>query len=269
MVNQKLQKLVKILKGYCSVLVAFSGGADSTFLLKVALDTLGPQNILAVIASSETYPKEEYQAAQKMAQKLGAPWLGIGTREFKDKSFIANLPERCFYCKMELFSRLKKVAKKRGLRVVADGSNVDDWGDFRPGSRAKKKLGIKSPLQEAGFTKQDIRKLSKKLGLPTWNKPAMACLASRIPYGQKITSVALKKIGEAERFLRGFGLGQLRVRHHGPTARIELEKRALQTLFKRKLLGRVVKKLKQLGYKYVTLDLEGYRTGSMNEVLSG
>ncbi|MCX5751497.1 MAG: ATP-dependent sacrificial sulfur transferase LarE [Candidatus Saganbacteria bacterium] len=267
MLNQKLQKLKKILKGYRSVLVAFSGGVDSTFLLKVALDVLGPQNVLAVIASSETYPKEECQTAKKIAKKLGAHYLEIKTDEFKDQRFISNPPERCFFCKMELFSKLKKVAKENRLKIVADGSNVDDWSDFRPGSRAKKKLGIKSPLQGAGFTKNDIRKLSKKLGLPTWNKPSMACLASRIPYGQKITPVILKRVGEAERFLRGFKLGQLRVRHHGPTARIELEKKALQRVVKKGLLECIVRKFKKLGYKYVTLDLEGYRTGSMNAVL--
>jgi len=263
----KTDKLKRILKKYKSVLVAFSGGVDSTLLLKVALGVLGPKNVLAVIASSETYPADEIKQAIKLAKRLKSPWVQIQTYEFENKRFASNPTDRCFYCKMELFSKLKKIAKEKKLHVVVEGSNVDDLSDFRPGTKAKKKLGVKSPLQKAGFTKKDIRSLAKKLKLSNWNKPSFACLSSRIPYGTAIEKEVLVKVGKAEEFLKTFKLGQVRVRHHGNIARIEVDKKAIKRICKFAILDKITKRFKKLGYKYVTLDLAGYRTGSMNEVL--
>lgn len=223
--------------------------------------------VLAVIAESETYTKEEGLSAEKFAKKLGTRYKVIHTEEFNNENFISNPPERCYFCKKELFTKLVAIAKKEGLRYVADGSNVSDLSDFRPGTNASKELGIVSPLREAGFTKDDIRALSKQLKLPTWNKPALACLASRIPYGTRITKDILKKIGKGEEYLKSLGIGQVRVRHHGNLARIEVDKEHLCVLVEGGIADNIEKKFRGLGYHYVTIDLKGYRTGSMNEVL--
>lgn len=264
--KSKYKKLKEILASYGDLLVAYSGGVDSSLLLKVAHDMLG-KKVLAVIARSETYPEEEGNSAVKFAGKLGVRCKVIHTKEFNDERFISNPPERCYYCKKELFSKLSGIAKKEGIKYIADGSNVSDLSDYRPGSKALKECGVKSPLRDAGFTKEDIRKLSKELEIPAWNKPAQACLASRIPYGTKITSEILEKIENCERFLRGMGLKQVRVRHHGDLARIEVDKCDLMSLVEDGTADKIDKKFKSLGYHFVTIDLEGYRTGSMNEVL--
>ena len=264
--KSKYKKLKEILASYGDLLVAYSGGVDSSLLLKVAHDMLG-KKVLAVIARSETYPEEEGNSAVKFAGKLGVRCKVIHTKEFNDERFISNPPERCYYCKKELFSKLSGIAKKEGIKYIADGSNVSDLSDYRPGSKALKECGVKSPLRDAGFTKEDIRKLSKELKIPAWNKPAQACLASRIPYGTKITSEILEKIENCERFLRGMGLKQVRVRHHGDLARIEVDKCDLMSLVEDGTADKIDKKFKSLGYHFVTIDLEGYRTGSMNEVL--
>lgn len=266
-IANKHKKLKEILKKYESLLVAYSGGVDSSLLLKTAYDVLG-KNVLAVIAQSETYPEEESRSAVKFIEKLGVRYEIVKTDEFSDENFISNPPERCYYCKKELFSKLTDIAKKEGIKYVADGSNVSDLSDYRPGTNASKELGIKSPLREAGFTKEDIRELSRQLKLPTSDKPSLACLASRIPYGTRITKNILNKIDEGEKYLRSLGLKQVRVRHHGDLARIEVDKEHLADLVECGIADKIDKRFKSLGYTYVTIDLKGYRTGSMNEVMA-
>ncbi|MDD5432589.1 MAG: ATP-dependent sacrificial sulfur transferase LarE [Candidatus Omnitrophica bacterium] len=259
----KLDKLKSILQTMDSVLIAFSGGLDSTFLLKAATLSLSKSKILAVTADSATYPREELRLAKEIADSLGVKHKIIKTNELESSKFVSNPVNRCYFCKKELFIKLKAIAKKSKLNFVADASNASDKLDFRPGNAAKKELKIRSPLQEAGFTKEDIRKFSRKLKLVTWDKPSLACLASRIPYGVKITPKALNKIDNAELEIKKLGFRQVRVRHYNDLCRIEVEKNQLSRLLdKRNLL---VDKLKKLGYNYITVDLEGYRTGSLNE----
>jgi uncharacterized protein len=257
----KLQKIKKILRKMESVLVAYSGGVDSTLLLKVARDILGDK-VLAVTANSPTYPKEELSFSKIMAKKLGVKHKVIKTAELKNNKFTANRGNRCYLCKKELFRKLKEIAKEKKIRFVIDASNLSDRYDFRPGSIAKKELGIRSPLEEAELTKEDIRRLSKDLSLATWNKPSLACLASRIPYGSRISYAVLERINQAELFLKRIGFKQVRLRHYNGLCRIEVFKEDIPELIDKRNL--IVKKLKRLGYDYVTLDLEGYRTGSMN-----
>ena len=266
----KFKSLKKSLKKMGKVLIAFSGGVDSSFLLKVALDTLGKDNVLAVTADSETYPRAELKEASDLARDLGLDGRHriIKTSEFKIKKFSENPPDRCYYCKLELFSKLKRIARENKITYVLDGSNYSDRDDFRPGRKAINKLGVRSPLLESELTKEEIRSLSKKLKLPTWNKPAFACLSSRIPYGENITLEKLNRIEKAESFLRSLGFLQLRVRHHNKIARIELDPKEFKRLMNEDLRKKIYGKLKGLGFSYVTLDLLGYRTGSMNEVLS-
>ncbi|MCM8780467.1 MAG: ATP-dependent sacrificial sulfur transferase LarE [Candidatus Omnitrophica bacterium] len=260
----KLEKLKKILKGMNSALVAYSGGLDSTFLLRVAKEVLR-DNVLAVTADSATYPHEELVFAKRMAHILKVRHKIIKTQELKDRRFISNSIERCYFCKRELFSRLKEIARENKIRYVLDATNLSDEKDFRPGNKARKELGIRSPLQEVRFSKDGIRFWSKKLGLPTWNKPPSVCLASRVPYGLPISKTTLKKINQAERVLKKMGFNQVRVRHYNDLCRIEVPRAKIPLIIKRADV--LVKRLKRLGYCYVTLDLQGYRSGSLNEVL--
>ena len=248
-------------------LVAFSGGVDSAFLLKVCVDVLG-EGVLAVTARSESFPARELEQATDLARRFGARHLIIDSEELDLPGFSDNPPHRCFLCKGELFSKLKEIADARGIPWVFDGSNADDGGDFRPGRMAARKLGVRSPLEEAGLVKGKIRALSHSLGLPTWDKPSFACLASRFPYHTRITREALKQVDNAEQFLWQLGMRTFRVRHHETVARIELGEREMQLMADPETRRKVAQHLKSLGYTYVTLDLEGYRTGSMNETLS-
>ena len=262
--NDKLIKLKSLLASLGKALVAFSGGVDSTFLLYAAKEALGKENVLAVIAESPTYPVEEVAGAIKIADDLGVPCQSIKTDEFSDENFICNSRERCYYCKKELFEQLKRIAFENGIEHVLDGSNYADLNDYRPGNRAKGEFGVRSPLQALEFTKEEIRQLSKAAGLPTWEKPSMACLSSRIPYGTRITPDLLTRIGEAEKYLRSLGLKQVRVRHHGEVVRIEVDEHEIARILKDGIRGKIAQKLEELGYFFVTLDLKGYRTGSMN-----
>jgi uncharacterized protein len=241
---------------------------DSTYLLAAALDALGPKRVLAVTADSDTCTDREREEARELARELGARHRFVTSREMEDPRFVANAPDRCYHCKRALLQELREVAHEKGLRSVVLGATVDDLGDHRPGMRAAREMGIHSPLLEVGLTKAEIRQLSRERGLPTWDKPSMACLASRIPYGTPITPQALERIGSAEGFLRDtLNLRQLRVRDHGPIARIEVEPQHIERLTQEEGRQRIVESLRELGYRYVTLDLAGFRSGSMNEVL--
>ena len=263
----KLRKLKRILGEFGSVVVAFSGGVDSSFLLRVAKDTLPRKDILAVTAVSETYTRSELEQAKRFVKTLDLRHKIIFTDELKDVNFTKNPVDRCYYCKKELFRKLKGIARKNGLSFVVDASNLDDKKDFRPGSRAKLQLGVKSPLQQAGITKGEIRRFSKNLRLRTWDLPSMACLASRIPYGERICKSSLKRIEKAEAFIKRSGIRQVRVRHHNNIARIEVDKKDIKRFFSQRFCDRIIKYVKSLGFCYVVLDLEGYRTGSLNEGL--
>ncbi|MFN4226639.1 MAG: ATP-dependent sacrificial sulfur transferase LarE [Candidatus Ratteibacteria bacterium] len=263
--EKKLKKLKEYLKNLKKVVVAYSGGVDSSFLLKVAFDTLGKKNVIAVNAISPTYTEEERKFAEKFCKKFGIKLIQIKTDEFKNQNFINNPPNRCFWCKKELFGKIEEIRKKYNFNFIIDGTNKDDEKDYRPGEKAKEIYNILSPLKECNIRKKEIRELSKKMDLPTWNKPQMACLASRIPYGEKITIEKLKRIEKAEKFLSTLKFKIIRVRDYGQLARIEVEQDELKKIIEFK--EKIIKKLKRIGYKYITVDLEGYRTGSMNEIL--
>ena len=263
--KQKLVCLKRIISGYKSCVIAFSGGQDSAFLLKICSIVLPKSKILAVTAVSATYPKAELAKAKILAKDIGARIKIIKTQELNNKKFSDNSTSRCYFCKKELFSKLILIAKRNKLNFVLDASNISDKEDYRPGNIAKKELGIKSPLLEAGFSKQDICRLSKKLSLTSWNKPSLACLASRIPYGTKITVDLLKRIDQSEAYLAALGFRQVRLRHYNGLCRIEVDKNEIPHLLDKRQA--IVSKLKKLGYNYITVDLEGYRLGSLNEVI--
>lgn len=264
--ERKYARLVSILGDMERVLVAFSGGVDSTLVLKAAHDALG-RDASAVTASSVIHPAWETREARDIARAIGVPLRVLRVEPLEDRAFARNPPERCYHCKSKIFSRFLAIARSRGIPWVLDGSNADDAGDFRPGMKALAELGIRSPLKEAGLIKAEVRRLSRFLGLPTADKPALACLASRFPYGTKIDKGSLERVGKAEDLLRKLGFGQVRVRHHGAVARLEVEPAQIARLMKPSVREKVSRGLKKLGYAYVALDLDGYRTGSLNETL--
>jgi uncharacterized protein len=264
---EKEERLRAIIRAMESVAIGYSGGVDSTLLLRVAVDELGDRAV-AMIGRSATYPTREFEEALALAHGMGARTVVVQTEETDEKKFRDNPPDRCYFCKSELFGKLTEVAAREGAAWIADGTIVDDVGDFRPGMRAKSEKNVRSPLLEAGLTKVDVREISKRLGLSTWDKPAFACLSSRFPYGTSISVRDLERVDRAETFLRDEGFRAFRVRFHDErTARVEVGAAEIPRLLDGTLRERFVAHMKALEFTYVTLDLQGYRTGSMNEVL--
>jgi len=264
-VSQKYSELLSLLQNSSSAVLAFSGGVDSSFLLKAMKDS--GMKFLAVTASSGTIPQKNIQNAISLARELKVEHLVIETGELMIEAYTNNPPDRCFYCKDELFRKLKVIAEENNCREIFDGSNADDLKDYRPGRKAAALHGVRSPLSECGFTKDEIRKASKELGLATWDNPSSPCLASRFPYGQKITEPALRQIEKAEEIIRGLGIKEVRVRHHADTARIEVPEEDMQILMEPKNRLMITESFKALGFKFISIDMEGYRSGSLNRVL--
>ena len=265
---RKLDELRSILHQMGSVAIGYSGGVDSTLLLRVAVDVLGSR-ALAMIGQSETYPTKEFEEAVALAAGMGVRYTVVRTEETDQLKFSENPPDRCYYCKTELFGKLQDVAEREGISWIADGTITDDLGDFRPGMKARSEQKVRSPLLEAGLSKAEVREISQHLDLPTWDKPAFACLSSRFPYGVGITRENLTRVDEAETFLRERGFRFFRVRFHDTsTARIEVGPQELARLVAEPLRQEIVHHFKKLGFIYITLDLQGYRTGSMNELLT-
>ena len=264
--DEKFNKLKESLKQMDRVIIAFSGGVDSTFLLKTA-SMSGLSRVLAVTGLSESIPEEEVSFAERTADSLNITHRKIITEELKDRNYADNPPDRCYYCKKELFGKLREIAEEENFPYILDGTNADDAADWRPGKRAAKEEGVLSPLLDVGLGKTEIRELSRSLELPTWDKPATPCLSSRFPYGQKITAEALGRINKAESFIRKFGIKELRVRNHSDTARIEVLPEDFPKLMDNGTKEQIIDYLKSLGFKYITLDLQGFRSGSANEAL--
>jgi len=264
---QKRSDLVNILEQMRSVIVAYSGGVDSAFLAAVANEALG-RKALSVTAVSPSLAPSELDEATDLANRIGLNFMTIETNEIDRPDYQANNPDRCFFCKDELYTHLVRFAEEESFDSIVNGTNVDDLGDYRPGIEAAKQYGVRSPLVEAELTKDDIRALSRDMDLPTWDKPAQACLSSRIPYGTTVTVEALTKIAKAEQFLRSKGFKQLRVRHHETIARIEIEPSDFSAITSEPLRSEINQEFKNIGYSYITLDLDGFRSGSLNEILS-
>lgn len=261
-ISERLRSLIADLG---SAAVAFSGGVDSTLLLALCRDILGPERTLALTLHSELSPAMERERAAGIARLLGVRHIEVPFRALDYPEIAANPPDRCYHCKRAMFGRLLEIAQAEGMAFLVHGANVDDLGDYRPGLRAAEELGVRAPFLEAGLTKADIRALSCQLGLPTWDQPSMACLASRVPYGTPLTAEALARIDAAETYLREtFGLRQVRVRDHFPMARLEVEPEEIPRLAAPEARAAVVRRLRDLGYRYVALDLEGFRSGSLN-----
>jgi uncharacterized protein len=262
----KERKLRALLRNYDSVLVAFSGGVDSAYLAYVAHSELGA-SALAVTGDSASYPTFQRELADRLTAEFGIRHEIIFTEEFSDANYTNNPPNRCYYCKSELYTKMNRFAEERGFKVICDGTNADDVGDYRPGRQAARELQVQSPLLECGMTKADIREMSRRAGLPTWDEPASACLSSRVPYGQMVTIEKLSAVDRAESALRRLGFRQVRVRHHGEMARIEISEAEMPRALNVETAQQMAATLKAIGFKYVALDLEGYRTGSLNEAL--
>jgi len=261
-IESKLEHLKLTLADLQGVVVAYSGGVDSTLLLKIARDILGDRAV-AVTAVSPSLPASELAEAQALAQQIGARHVLLTSRETEDERYLANTPNRCYFCKSEVYAELVYFAREQGLNAVVDGTNADDASDHRPGRQAARERGVRSPLLEAGLNKTEIRQLARQMGLPNWDKPSAACLSSRIPYGTPITLELLSQVEQAEHMLKQLGIRQVRVRHHGQVARIEVEPADFETLLA--LRETVVRQLEELGFTYITLDLGGFRSGSMNK----
>jgi uncharacterized protein len=270
-VIEKYSELKEYITNLGKVVIGFSGGIDSTLILKASLDAVGRENVWAVTGNSESLMPEELKLCRELAADLGMladNFIEIKTDEMSDPNYRSNPIDRCFYCKTELFGKLQETAKEVGANYVLDGSNADDANDWRPGRKAAQQLKVLSPLAEVGITKEDIREIAREIGLPNWDKPSLACLASRIPYGSEITKEKLSQVAEAERYLKSLGFTQLRVRHHGKMARLEFQKDEIKRVFENGLGDKINSRLKSLGFTYVAIDLQGYRSGSMNEKIN-